>query len=126
MKLTFWKKRNIPFDGKTAFLRNSYPLTNKETFSNYNDVYAPDKTFDKTIKYDKNKQYIDKFKEQNCKNDSLFYKNMNVKDDMIEHIYSEIDFPDGKCNPCSKRCNFSIVESRLKQESKLLPINSKN
>jgi len=107
-------------------IRNRASDSMQESFSNYNNVYEPDKTFDETIKYDKNKNYMDEFRQKNCKNETLLYKDMIVKDDMIEHIYSDIDFPNEKCNPCSKRCNFSIIESKLKQEAKLFPIHSKN
>jgi hypothetical protein len=117
---------DLDMDDDNDDINNIRSSNMQESFSNYNNIYKPNETFNETIKYDKNKKYIDEFREQNCKNETLFYKNMIVKDDMIEHIYSDIDFPNEKCNPCSKRCNFSIIESKLKQETKLLPINSKN
>jgi hypothetical protein len=50
---------------------------------------------------------------------------MEVKNDMAEHIFSELKFKNGTCNPCSKTCDFSIIESRIKTEDELKPINTK-
>jgi len=65
------------------------------------------------------------FREENCKNNLLKYKNMTVKPDMAEHVFPELKFKNGTCNPCESSCKFSIIESKLKAQSELTPIHSK-
>ena len=50
---------------------------------------------------------------------------MNVKNEMAQHVYPELKFQNDYCNACSPTCNFSIIESKLKTENKLLPNFSK-
>jgi hypothetical protein len=59
---------------------------------------------------------IDKFRSDNCINNQLKYKNMNVKNEMAEHIYPEINFNNLVCNPCSKNCDISIVGEKINTE----------
>ena len=65
------------------------------------------------------------FEKQYCKNNNLTYKNMDVKDDMIYHVFPEIEFKHNKCNPCDRNCEFSIIEEKLKKEDELIkPVDS--
>jgi hypothetical protein len=65
------------------------------------------------------------FKKTYCRQGKLKYKNMDVKKDMIEHIFPEIKFLYRPCNPCDNTCSFSIIEERLTNEQTLLrPKNS--
>ena len=63
---------------------------------------------------------IDQFRDEHCKGTTLMHKDMKVKQDMIEHIYPNIQFNKGKCNICDSTCDFSIIENRLKTEKALL------
>jgi len=81
---------------------------------------------------------IDKFREDNCTRDGsygkdgrnasdgkLMYKDMKVRSDYAEHVFPELEFKNGPCNPCNKSCDISIIESKLKTEIKMIPISSK-
>ena len=65
------------------------------------------------------------FREQHCINGLLKHKDMNVKSEMTEHVYPELKFKNEYCNACSSTCNFSIIESKLLDEDKLLSKFSK-
>ena len=64
----------------------------------------------------------DDFRKQNCEKGVLKHKNVNVKHEMAEHIFPEMKFREGICNPCDKTCEISIVEGKLKTESEIKPI----
>lgn len=64
---------------------------------------------------------VKQFRKENCVNDSLKYKNISVNDEMSTHIFPELKYNDRKCNSCSKSCDISIIESKLKTESSLIP-----
>lgn len=74
---------------------------------------------------------IDKFREDNCtRNGSygrneLVYKDMKVRSDYAEHVFPELEFKNGPCNPCNKSCDVSIIESKIKTEIEMIPISSK-
>ena len=68
---------------------------------------------DSSIKKYKNNKDI--FRKENCKNGYLKYKDMNVKNEMAEHIFPELKFNNVLCNPCNKTCNISIIDNKLKQ-----------
>jgi len=63
----------------------------------------------------------DDFRKQNCEKGVLKHKNVNVKHEMAEHIFPEMKFREGICNPCDKTCEISIVEGKLKTESEIKP-----
>lgn len=64
----------------------------------------------------------DEFVKDKCKNGVLMYKMMPVRDEMADHVYSEIQFiNDRKCNPCSATCDYNIVEAKMKTEESLVP-----
>lgn len=70
----------------------------------------------------------DEFIKEKCKNGVLMYKDMPVKTEMSDHVYSEIKFDDDKkkCNPCDRTCDYNIVEAKLKTETELIPKASKD
>lgn len=48
-----------------------------------------------------------------------------VKTDMIEHVYPQIKFKRGACNPCDKTCEFSIANKKIEIEKEIVyPKNS--
>jgi hypothetical protein len=67
---------------------------------------------------------IASFQSQNCKNEELVYKGMEVKTEMAEHVFPEIHFTGEKCNPCSPTCDFSIIEQQLKASEEIQPKSS--
>lgn len=93
------------------------PLT-PEAFVEYNEQYDTE-----GVSTDTTVQQI--FREQNCKTAVLTHKGMAVKPDMAEHVFPELKFKGGTCNPCVKGCRFSIIESKLKTQGELAPIHSK-
>jgi hypothetical protein len=69
----------------------------------------------------------DEFIKEKCKNGVLMYKDLPVKSEMADHIYSEIKFnTQQKCNPCDRTCDYNIIEAKLKTEQELIPKTSKN
>jgi len=69
---------------------------------------------------------LDDFRQEYCVAGKLTYKNMEVKPDMVEHVFPEINFNKEECSPCSKSCDFSILENRIKVETDLIPKDSSN
>jgi hypothetical protein len=53
----------------------------------------------------------DDFRKRNCMNDALTYKGNSVKNDMVEHVFPEIIYKNGTCNPCDKKCGYDIIEN---------------
>jgi hypothetical protein len=51
---------------------------------------------------------LEQFREDNCVKNQLMYKNMKVKNDMIEHVYPEIKFEGKVCNPCLSSCSVKV------------------
>jgi hypothetical protein len=67
---------------------------------------------------------IDQFKKENCVGGELKYKDMTVKKDMAEHVFSELAFDNRPCNACSNTCKYSIIEGKIKTEEKMTPIST--
>ena len=69
----------------------------------------------------------DEFIKEKCKNGVLMYKDLPVKTEMADHIYSEIKFNKSvKCNPCDRTCDYNIVEAKMKTQEALTPKFSKD
>jgi len=67
----------------------------------------------------------DEFIKEKCKKGVLMYKDLPVKSEMADHIYSEIKFnTKQKCNPCDRTCDYNIIEAKLKTEQELIPKTS--
>lgn len=73
-----------------------------------------------------NLKYQTEFKKLNCTNGILKHKNMEVKEDMVQHVFPEIVYKDQSCNVCTSGCNFSIIESKFLAESKISSVSSTN
>jgi hypothetical protein len=94
-------------------------LKGYENFENYRQLYQDNNEHP-------NEGVKQTFRNENCSsNGVLKYKNMDVKNEMAEHIFPELKYKNGACNPCSKTCDFSIIETRIKTEDELKPINTK-
>ena len=69
----------------------------------------------------------DEFIKEKCKNGVLMYKDLPVKTEMSDHVYSEIKFDKSvKCNPCDRTCDYNIVEAKMKTQEALTPKSSKD
>lgn len=69
----------------------------------------------------------DEFIKEKCKNGVLMYKDLPVKTEMADHVYSEIKFDKSvKCNPCDRTCDYNIVEAKMKTQEALTPKSSKD
>jgi hypothetical protein len=88
---------------------------NKENMINYTDI-----DYEKDILINNDKKQ-DAFRSENCIKGELTNKDVSVKYEMTEHVFPEIKFRRGACNPCLKTCEFSIVESKINTEEKLRP-----
>lgn len=65
------------------------------------------------------------FKMENCKaNGQLVYKEYPVKLENIEHIFPDLQFTYGKCNPCDVNCAFTISQKLSTQEEMTFPKSS--
>jgi len=78
------------------------------------------------IDHNNSESIQNEFRKNHCENGMLKHKNMNVNPDMTSHVFSEVNFKDGKCNVCSPNCNFSIIETKFKAESNIKSKCSKN
>jgi hypothetical protein len=101
---------------KPAKSCDSCGVKDVETFENYDNNNQD---------FEPNNEVQDEFRREHCKNGKLKHKDMNVKSEMAQHIYPELKFHKDYCNVCSPTCQFSIIESKLKTENKLLPVFSK-
>lgn len=77
------------------------------------------------MKKDENIQAVENFKKDYCVNGKLKYKDIEIKPEMAQHVFPEIKFNKSSCDPCSKECVYSIIESKLKIEKQLIPTSSK-
>jgi len=68
----------------------------------------------------------DTFIQQNCKNGVLIHKSMPVKTEMAEHVFPELSFPRGTCNPCDKTCDIDIIEEKMTNEEELIAPKDSN
>lgn len=66
------------------------------------------------------------FKTNHCKNGIVMDKGNPVKLEMIEHVFSDINFKYKKCNPCSDTCEFSLIDAQLNAAESLKPTTSDN
>lgn len=92
------------------------PIKDIETFENYEND-------EETFVQDANVQ--DEFRREHCVKGVLKHKDMDVKNEVAQHVYPELKFKKDYCNACSPACQFSIVETKLKTELKLAPKTTK-
>lgn len=95
-----------------------------EQFINYNELY-PDPVAAHMQNDHKINDVKSYFKKQYCKKGELKYKNILVKNEMVTHVFPEVKFENGPCNPCLDTCKYSIIEEKMKTEEDLVkPKNS--
>ncbi len=89
------------------------PDNSAENFESYQSLYP-------VINIEDFNAAKEEFIKEKCKNGVVMYKDMPVKPEMVDHIFSEINFTTKtKCNPCDRTCAYSIVESKLATEEEL-------
>jgi hypothetical protein len=67
------------------------------------------------------KPVVDEFRKKNCRQNTLVYKEMPVKNDMATIIFPYLKInSDTVCNPCSSTCSISIIDSKIDTEEELL------
>jgi hypothetical protein len=100
----------------------------QENMSSLSDVYAEDTQNDpdepnNQAEVDEHSKEgmttVSDFRKQNCKGNKLFSKGGEVKQDMVNHIFPNVEYTNHTCNVCDDSCNFSIIENRLKTEKEL-------
>ena len=95
----------------------------KEGMANYTDFYGDGSEDDILMDNEKSQN---EFKKNNCKNGELMNKDIPVNYEMAEHVFNELRFRRGSCNPCLKDCEFSIIDKKLALEDKLrIPLQIK-
>ena len=62
---------------------------------------------------------VNNFREENCKNGRLEFKNKPVKNENAPHIFPGLEFVENTCNPCDAKCGVTI-ETRLNAEEDLV------
>lgn len=107
-----------------AIEKEKVQITDDEQFINYNKLY-PDPVSTHMQNDHKINDVKSYFKTQYCKKGELKYKNILVKNEMVTHIFPEVNFENGPCNPCLDTCKYSIIEEKMKTEEDLVkPKNS--
>lgn len=69
---------------------------------------------------------IDEFRNENCKTNSLEFKNKRVKNENASHIFPELEFLEEPCNPCDKHCGVTINEKLQNEENIVYPKQDDN
>jgi hypothetical protein len=88
----------------------------KESMMNYVELYGDEHNKDILIN---NEKLQNEFRKNNCSKGELVNKDIPVNYEMTEHVFPEVKFRRGFCNPCLKDCEFSIIEQKLANEEKL-------
>jgi hypothetical protein len=77
----------------------------------------------------KDDSFKNEFQQEHCEQGTLKYKEMDVKSEMADHVFPEIEYRNEskKCNPCDSACHYSIVTKKMMDEDNLVkPKNSKD
>jgi hypothetical protein len=70
-----------------------------------------------------NYELEEQFRKQNCDGNVLKYKEMKVKNEMVQHVFSGVkQHNNSTCNPCDSTCHFSIIEHKINTETAIKPI----
>jgi hypothetical protein len=104
---------DLPTDDNIYLPNQKKTTKSKEAMVNYTETYKE--------KINPTGFAQNKFRAENCKGNVLKYKEMTVPKDMASHVFPELSFIDEyPCNPCNMSCNFSIIESKIETEEKLV------
>lgn len=64
------------------------------------------------------------FRKERCVESKVQHKNQTLKNHLVTHVYPELNFRDGECNPCDPTCHFTVL-SKQTVENKLKPTSTK-
>ena len=66
------------------------------------------------------------FRKEKCAMDSskVMMKGQTVKNNLVTHVYPELQFHNSECNPCDRTCHFSIQKKQEMEEKLVLPKSS--
>jgi hypothetical protein len=64
------------------------------------------------------------FRSKNCMNNELVFKGHPVRNDMVSHVFPEIQFSDRACNPCDTTCNYDIIEQENQSHDSIGPVST--
>jgi len=66
------------------------------------------------------------FRKEKCAMDSskVMLKGQTVKNNLVTHVYPELQFHNSECNPCDRTCHFSIQKKQEMEEKLVLPKSS--
>jgi hypothetical protein len=66
------------------------------------------------------------FQNKHCVGGKLKYKGLTVNNEMAEHVFPELKFTNGTCNPCDNTCSY-VINSKLEVERDIVtPKESKD
>lgn len=109
-------ENNKMIDKTTILDGNKYVPNQEKNGVSYTDIYEEQSP----VNYELEEQ----FRKQNCDGNVLKYKEMKVKNEMAEHVFPGMkQTNNSKCNPCNKKCHFSIIESKIETEIAMKPIS---
>ena len=74
------------------------------------------------VKPSQQDMFVKEFQQEHCEQGTLKYKDMDVKSEMAEHVFPEIDYKNDykKCNPCDSACHYSIVTKKMISEDDMI------
>lgn len=101
---------------------NSSMLTGSiytESFANQLSPTVLQTSINTDVPTKNNTTNVNNFREENCKNGRLEFKNKPVKNENAPHIFPGLEFLENACNPCDAKCGVTI-ETRLNAEEDLV------
>lgn len=90
-----------------------------------NETYSADPYTGEPIEMAENIEGFDtnidanKFRQDNCHNGQLMYKNKIVNNENADHVFPELEFLRENCNVCDKNCAVSIIKNKLSVQEEL-------
>ena len=112
-------------EGMTTYTAQSSPvakLPSNLVVGGYEERKPPDQNLQEPSTNENNDVFVKEFQQEHCEQGSLKYKDMDVKSEMAEHVFPEIDYKNDykKCNPCDNACHYSIVAKKMISEDNMI------
>jgi len=79
-------------------------------------------TFEPMVTHDS----LTEFRDSRCKGGELYYRGLKVNPEMAEHVYPDIHYAGGRCNPCDPNCVFSLSLNKIAAEEEVVKPRSSN
>lgn len=113
------EKNDNTYRNVTTLLSNNF-----KQYTNYDDLYKTNANLNKIKNIAVNKPENDFQKDYCDKNGVLMHKGSVINLEMVEHLFPELKFLQGKCNPCDNNCKYTIIGKKLLTEEKMVPIST--